>query len=108
MSHLMGEAIKISVADSGKAFRYRLDKDKSGIYCRRRFALTSLAQAKREVGNASATLHRPPIGDAEPAIPYSQRLFLLSSMNRYGGMAGHAGSRRDFAKMPVPARSTGK
>ena len=93
MSHLMGEAAKFSVVDRDTvALRYGLVKDKSGVYCRRRIVLTSQSQAERQVGNASATLHRPPINDAAHRDPLLSAAFLIKQYEQ----AWRAGSSRDF------------
>ena len=93
MSHLMGEAAKFSVADRNTvARRYGLVKDKSGVYCRRRIALTPQAQTEREVGNASAILHRPPISDAAHHDPLYSAAFLIKQYEE----AWRAGRSRDF------------
>ncbi len=91
MSHLAGAALKVSVADRGSTFRYGFDRDRSGVYCRRRFALTPLAQTEREIGNASATLHRPPIEDPTHRDPLFSAAFLMQQYRdtwRNGGARG--------------------
>ena len=61
MSHMVGQPVKVNIADNGTVLRLGFDKDRSGVYCRRRFCVTPLAQTEREIGNASGELYRPPI-----------------------------------------------
>jgi choline dehydrogenase-like flavoprotein len=102
MSHLMGEAAKFSVADRDTvARRYGLVKDKSGVYCRRRIVLTPQAQAEREVGNASAIPHRPPLSDAGHHDPLFSAAFLVKQYEE----AWRAGRPGDFlARLHKDAR----
>ena len=110
MSHLMGEAAKFSVADRDTvARRYGLVKDKSGVYCRRRIVLTPQAQTEREVGNASAILHRPPISDAAHHDPLFSAAFLVKQYEE----AWRAGSSARFSgpaatKLLASGKSTGR
>ena len=90
MSHLLGAAQAISIANPERGFRYDFEKDQCGVYCRRRFSLTPLAQAKREVGNAIATLDRPPIGNAAHRDPIFSAAFLVKD---YGDVMRRAGLR---------------
>jgi choline dehydrogenase-like flavoprotein len=77
MSHLASAAQKVSIAERGPAFRPAFEKDQSGVYCRRRFALTPFAQITRELGNAVAVLHRPTISNATHRDPLFSATFLV-------------------------------
>jgi choline dehydrogenase-like flavoprotein len=92
MSHLMGEAFKVHIAEHVTALRCGFDRDRSGVYCRRRFALAPLAQAEREIGNASAELYRPPIEDPAHQDP----LFSASFLVQQYAYAWRNGTVRDF------------
>lgn len=88
MSHLTGAVEKITMADPRPVLRSAFEKDLQGVYCRRRFALTPFAQTTREVGNAIATLHRPPISSAVHRDPLFSAAFLAKSYRdvaRQGG-----------------------
>jgi choline dehydrogenase-like flavoprotein len=93
MSHLMGESATFSVADRDTvASRYGLIKDKAGVYCRRRIVLTPQAQTEREIGNASAIPHRPPLSDAAHHDPLFSAAFIVKQYEE----AWRAGRPRDF------------
>jgi choline dehydrogenase-like flavoprotein len=79
MSHLTGVVEKVTMADPRPVLRSAFEKDSEGVYCRRRFALTPFAQTTREVGNAIATLHRPPISSAVHRDPLFSAAFLAKS-----------------------------
>jgi len=85
MSHLTGVAEKITMAEPRPELRSAFEKDADGVYCRRRFALTPHAQTIRQVGNAVATLHRPPISNAMHRDPLFSAAFLLK---HYRGIVG--------------------
>lgn len=76
MSHLMGQLLKVNIADHGNTLRYGFEKDRSGVYCRRRFSLTPLAQTELEIGNASGELYRTPIDDVSHQDPLFSATFL--------------------------------
>ena len=76
MSHLTGVVEKVTMAAQRPVLRSAFEKDKAGVYCRRRFALTPYAQKTRLVGNAIATLHRPPISSAIHRDPLFSAAFL--------------------------------
>jgi choline dehydrogenase-like flavoprotein len=76
MSHLIGVAETVRIADTGASFRYGFETDGGGVHCRRRFALTELTQADRSIGNAVATLVRPFISDATHRDPLFSAAFL--------------------------------
>jgi len=97
MTHLAGAPLKVSFADRGPAFHYGFERDKAGVYCRRRFALTSSAQEQHEIGNASACLHRPPIADAAHGNAIFSAAFL---MKQYAGALKNGGAR----SLPVRLR----
>jgi len=64
MSHLCGELGWIEVRSPDSGFVYGLERDRDGVYCRRRFWITPKAQSERKVGNGIGTLIRPDISDA--------------------------------------------
>ena len=76
MSHVVGVAETVRITDRTSAFRYGFETDRAGVYCRRRFALTESTQAELEVGNAVATLVRPPISNAAHRDPLFSAAFL--------------------------------
>jgi choline dehydrogenase-like flavoprotein len=76
MSHLTGVVEKVTMAEPRPVLRSAFEKDAAGVYCRRRFALTPQAQRTRQVGNAIATLHRPPISSAIHRDPLFSAVFL--------------------------------
>ncbi len=76
MSHLAGSAQSVIVKDRGPSFRYGFEKDRAGVHCRRRFALTPSAQVERQVGNAAATLECPGISNAGHRNPLFSAAFL--------------------------------
>lgn len=86
MSHLTGVVEKITMAEHRPMLRSSFEKDETGVYCRRRFALTPLAQATHRVGNAIATLHRPPISNAIHRDPLFSAAFLAK---HYRDVARH-------------------
>jgi choline dehydrogenase-like flavoprotein len=91
MSHLTGVAQTVSITRRGPMFRHGFEKDRDGVYCRRRFALTPTAQTEREVGNAIATLTRPPISNAAHRDPLYSAAFLAKQYGatlRRGGVRG--------------------
>ena len=76
MSHLTGVVEKVIMAEPRPVLRSGFEKDESGVYCRRRFALTPTAQTTHQVGNAIATLHRPSISNAIHRDPVFSAAFL--------------------------------
>ena len=88
MSHLTGVVEKITMAEPRPVLRSAFEKDADGVYCRRRFALTPYAQTTREVGNAIATLHRPPISSAVHRDPLFSAAFLAKSYRDVARQAG--------------------
>jgi choline dehydrogenase-like flavoprotein len=76
MSHLTGVVEKVTMAEQRPVLRSAFEKDAGGVYVRRRFALTPYAQQTRQVGNAIATLHRPPISGAVHRDPLFSAAFL--------------------------------
>ena len=79
MSHLTGAVEKITMAEPRPVLRSAFERDANGVYCRRRLALTPYAQTTRQVGNAIATLHRPPISSAVHRDPLFSAAFLAKS-----------------------------
>jgi len=92
MTHLLGAPLKVSFADRGPAFHYDFERDGAGVYCRRRFALTPFAQEQHEIGNASASLHRPPIADAA----HGNAVFSAAFLAKQYADAFKNGGARDF------------
>lgn len=115
MSHLTGVIEKITMSDRRPELRSMFEKDQAGVYCRRRFALTPYAQTTRQVGNAIATLHRPPISSAVHRDPLFSAAFLAKSYRdaaRQGGpgavLAGlraSSGARREHWKVLAGTRA---
>ena len=64
MSHLCGVLGWIEVRSPHAGFVYGLERDREGVYCRRRFWITPKAQSEYKVGNAIAMLVRPEVSDA--------------------------------------------
>jgi choline dehydrogenase-like flavoprotein len=91
MSHLTGVVEKVTMAEPRPVLRSAFEKDAGGVYVRRRFALTPYAQQTHQVGNAIATLHRPPISSAVHRDPLFSAAFLAK---HYGHVArqGSAGA----------------
>jgi choline dehydrogenase-like flavoprotein len=96
MSHLTSVAAKVTMAATRPALRSGFERDAAGVYCRRRFALTPFAQADRQVGNAIATLHRPPIGDAVHRDPVFSAMFLAK---HYKGILRHGAPAAMLAEL---------
>lgn len=84
MSHLTGVVEKVRLAEQRPVLRSAFEKDSGGVYVRRRFALTPSAQRSRQVGNAIATFHRPPISGAVHRDPLFSAAFLAK---HYGHVA---------------------
>ena len=102
MSHMVGQVLKISIADHGTVLRCGFDRDPSGVYCRRRFSVTSLAQTEREIGNASGELYRPPIDDVAHQDPLFSATFLTHQYAhawRDGGMRAFPARLRPGAEL---------
>ena len=83
MSHLAGTVGTVVLDGPVSAVSHGYQRDADGIYCRRRFALSSESQRRLRVGNFIARLHHPRITDpahrcgplsllylAKPFIPY--------------------------------------
>jgi choline dehydrogenase-like flavoprotein len=88
MSHLTGVAEKISMGEPRPVLRSSFEKDRAGVYCRRRFALTPAAQTNYQIGNGIATLHRPAISNAQHRDPLFSAVFLA---RHYRGVARQGG-----------------
>jgi choline dehydrogenase-like flavoprotein len=63
MSHLYGVLGWIEVRSPDNGFVYAFERDRDGVYCRRRFWITPEAQAEYKIGNGIAQLTRPDISD---------------------------------------------
>jgi choline dehydrogenase-like flavoprotein len=101
MSHLGGAAEKITMSDRRPVLRSAFEKDRGGVYCRRRIALTEFAQRDRQVGNAIVTLHRPPISNAIHRDPLFSAAFLAkhySDVARRGGVGAVLAGLRESSQ----------
>jgi choline dehydrogenase-like flavoprotein len=65
MSHVTDIVAPIQLRDTQHRFASGFERDKDGVYVRRRLWLTPSAQKHAEVGNAAAVQHRPDV--ANPA-----------------------------------------
>ena len=63
-SHLFGVHAWANLVDPYRSFIYDFERDPAGVYCRRRFWMTPVAQEKYAVGNAIGFFFRPPLGSA--------------------------------------------
>jgi choline dehydrogenase-like flavoprotein len=63
MSHLAGTIGAVRIRDARQKPFHGYEISDDGIYCRRRFALSAMAQSKLGVGNFIARLHHPPVFD---------------------------------------------
>lgn len=73
MSHFVGVLGAIRLRDPSRGVAFGFDRDRDGVYVRRRFWLTPEAQTRARIGNGVAYPHRPDIADV------SHRSALLSS-----------------------------
>lgn len=64
-SHRFGVCGSAELKDPTKDFIYDFEKDKEGVYCRRRFWLTPEAQEKHQVGNVVGFFFRTVSGASE-------------------------------------------
>lgn len=63
-SHRFGVCGEAVLKDPADRFNYDFERDGSGVYCRRRFRLSDVAQTRYRVGNAIAFFARPGAGAA--------------------------------------------
>jgi choline dehydrogenase-like flavoprotein len=86
-SHLFGVVAWAQLRDPAHGFMYEFERDRAGVYCRRRFWLTPEAQRARRAGNAIGFFFRPPFGSAvhRSALFSATYLgkFFLTTLKRY-------------------------
>ncbi len=87
MSHLFGVFAKARLRDTGDSFIYDFERDREGVYCRRRFWITPRAQEQCGIGNGIAFFFRPSLGealhrDALFSATYLAKFFLGSRLRR--------------------------
>lgn len=86
MSHLFGAVASVKVHDTGNSFFYEFERDKEGVYCRRRFWITPKAQHEHRIMNAVGFFFRPPAGisqhDSGLASATHLAKFLLGTFRR--------------------------
>ena len=87
-SHLFGVIAYARLRDPNKDFIYEFERDREGVYCRRRFAITPEAQRGHRIGNGIGFFFRPPIAHAVHRNALFSATFLgkffVSSFKRYG------------------------
>jgi choline dehydrogenase-like flavoprotein len=64
-SHRFGVCGYVKLKDPLKDFMYEFEKDDAGVYCRRRFWLTPLAQEEHRTGNVIGFFFRAVSGESE-------------------------------------------
>jgi choline dehydrogenase-like flavoprotein len=64
MAHLFGAVATAKLKDNTRGFIYNFEKDREGVYCRRRFWITPEAQKRNQMLNAIAFFFRPPLSHA--------------------------------------------
>lgn len=78
MCHWSGVIAKVQFpAETHVLFGY--EKDRQGVFCRRRFTVTPAAQRKHKLLNAYITLDRPLLGDAEHGSGLMSLAFLVKT-----------------------------
>ncbi len=87
MSHLFGVFAKARLRDAGDGFIYDFERDREGVYCRRRFWITPRAQEENGIGNGIAFFFRPSLSealhrDALFSATYLAKFFLGSRLRR--------------------------
>lgn len=88
-SHLFG-VCGHAVLREPKQMIYNFERDQDGVYCRRRFCLTAMAQKKKQTGNIIGFFFRHLSGSALHRDAVSSAVFLAKSFVRAarGGVGG--------------------
>lgn len=98
-AHLFGVIGHARLRDPNKDFIYEFERDREGVYCRRRFWVTPEAQQRLRIGNGIGFFFRPPIAHAVHRNALSSALFLgkftVSSLKRLGLRGAVARARNE-------------
>lgn len=76
MCHLAGTIGELNLSAPSEHIIHGYEISEEGIYCRRRFALSALAQRKYKLGNFVARLHHPKIANPEHGNSVLSMLYL--------------------------------
>ncbi len=100
MSHLFGVHATARL-ENPSSMIYSFERDRSGVYCRRRWWLTPKSQRDLHVGNAIAFFFRPGIGTAQHRDPLFSAVYLAKFLlgatrkTRRGNIVAHLRENRE-------------